>query len=87
MKTHGWNRSLNVVLLAMLGMVLTGCQSIHSGATHPFATMFRGQDSWHEKAGWEPCSWNEQRAMDDEKSGGRIRTADRDEVTQSPQIW
>ncbi|MDG2129856.1 MAG: hypothetical protein P8K08_17785 [Fuerstiella sp.] len=41
MRDHKWKRIFGVFASAALATLISGCHTVHSGAPHPFTTMFR----------------------------------------------
>ena len=77
MRTHGWKRNL-MMLMLITGMTGTmGCQSMHQGAAHPFATMFQSPSVVQQGNSWEAASWHEARAImpDDSEKESEFCTA------------
>ena len=41
MRNHTWKRIVGTFASIALATLLSGCHTVHSGAPHPFTTMFR----------------------------------------------
>ncbi|HIF01296.1 MAG TPA: hypothetical protein EYG03_17845 [Planctomycetes bacterium] len=41
MKTQGWKRITGIFAAIAVATLISGCHGVHSGAPHPFTTMFR----------------------------------------------
>ena len=41
MRTQGWKRIVKFSASIALATLISGCHAVHSGAPHPFTTMFR----------------------------------------------
>ncbi|MEO2016456.1 MAG: hypothetical protein ABGZ53_19025 [Fuerstiella sp.] len=41
MKTQGWKRITGIFASIAMATLISGCHAVHSGAPHPFTTMFR----------------------------------------------
>ncbi|MDG1896256.1 MAG: hypothetical protein P8J37_15235 [Fuerstiella sp.] len=41
MRNHTWKRITGTIATIAMATPLSGCHTVHSGAPHPFTTMFR----------------------------------------------